>query len=290
MADACTEGVDTGFVALGYFKVAVLGVVQGISELMPISSTAHMRLVPAVLGWQDPGSAFSAAMQMAALAAVISYFWADLRWLATDSLSAALHGRFRDKSFQFVMWIVIATIPIGIAGLALSKVLNKCGSPLRDLSVIGWACLVMALLLAGAEIWARHRRTLKDATLLDALLIGLAQVGALIPGVSRSGSTLTAGLMLGFERAEAARLSFLLGLPAIALAGLKELYELHKVHLGAYGWSVLFVGIVIASISAFFAIWGLMRILENFSSWPFVIYRFLLGVVILIGVYVDWLG
>ncbi|HSZ67810.1 MAG TPA: undecaprenyl-diphosphate phosphatase [Xanthobacteraceae bacterium] len=290
MADACTEGVDTGFVALGYFKVAILGVVQGISELMPISSTAHMRLVPAVLGWQDPGSAFSAAMQMAALAAVISYFWADLRWLATDSLSAARHGRFRDKSFQFVMWIVVATIPIGIAGLALSKVLNKCGSPLREVSVIGWACLVMALLLAAAEIWARHRRTLKDATLLDALLIGLAQVGALIPGVSRSGSTLTAGLMLGFERAEAARLSFLLGLPAIALAGLKELYELHKVHLGAYGWSVLFVGIVVASISAFFAIWGLMRILENFSSWPFVIYRFLLGVVILIGVYVGWLA
>jgi undecaprenyl-diphosphatase len=290
MADACTEGVDTGFVALGYFKVAVLGVVQGISELMPISSTAHMRLVPAVLGWQDPGSAFSAAMQMAALAAVISYFWADIRWLATDSISAALRGRFRDKSFQFVMWIVVATIPIGIAGLALSHVLNRCGSPLRAISVIGWACLVMAALLAVAEIWARHRRTIKDAGWMDAILIGLAQVGALIPGVSRSGSTLTAGLMLGFERAEAARLSFLLGLPAIALAGLKEIYELHKVHLDAYGWSILAVGLVVASISAFFAIWGLMRILENFSSWPFVIYRFLLGVVILLGVAMGWLA
>ena len=290
MADACTEGVDTGFVALGYFKVAILGVVQGITELMPISSTAHMRLVPAVLGWQDPGSAFSAAMQMAALAAVISYFWADIRWLATDSVAAALRGRFRDKSFQFVMWIVVATIPIGIAGLALSHVLNRCGSPLRALGVIGWACVVMAALLAGAEIWARHRRTIKDATLVDAALIGLAQVGALIPGVSRSGSTLTAGLMLGFERAEAARLSFLLGLPAIALAGLKEIYELHKVHLDAHGWSVLAVGLVVASISAFFAIWGLMRILENFSSWPFVAYRFLLGVVILAGIYAGWIG
>jgi undecaprenyl-diphosphatase len=290
MADACTEGVDTGFVALGYFKVAILGVVQGITELMPISSTAHMRLVPAVLGWQDPGSAFSAAMQMAALAAVISYFWADIRWLATDSVAAALRGRFRDKSFQFVMWIVVATIPIGIAGLALSHVLNRCGSPLRALGVIGWACVVMAALLAGAEIWARHRRTIKDATLVDAALIGLAQVGALIPGVSRSGSTLTAGLMLGFERAEAARLSFLLGLPAIALAGLKEIYELHKVHLDAHGWSVLAVGLVVASISAFFAIWGLMRILENFSSWPFVAYRFLLGVVILAGIYTGWIG
>jgi len=290
MADACTEGVDTGFVALGYFKVAILGVVQGITELMPISSTAHMRLVPAVLGWQDPGSAFSAAMQMAALAAVISYFWADIRWLATDSIAAALRGRFRDKSFQFVMWIVVATIPIGIAGIALSHVLNRCGSPLRAIGVIGWACVVMAALLAGAEIWARHRRTIKDATLVDALLIGLAQVGALIPGVSRSGSTLTAGLMLGFERAEAARLSFLLGLPAIALAGLKEIYELHKVHLDAHGWSVLAVGLIVASISAFFAIWGLMRILENFSSWPFVAYRFLLGIVILAGIYTGWIG
>ena len=290
MADACTEGVDTGFVALGYFKVAILGVVQGITELMPISSTAHMRLVPAVLGWQDPGSAFSAAMQMAALAAVISYFWADIRWLATDSIAAALRGRFRDKSFQFVMWIVVATIPIGVAGIALSHVLNRCGSPLRTLGVIGWACVVMAALLAGAEIWARHRRTIKDATLIDAVLIGVAQVGALIPGVSRSGSTLTAGLMLGFERAEAARLSFLLGLPAIALAGLKELYELHKVHLDTHGWSVLAVGLAVASVSAFFAIWGLMRILENFSSWPFVVYRFLIGVVILAGIYAGWLG
>jgi undecaprenyl-diphosphatase len=96
--------------------------------------------------------------------------------------------------------------------------------------------------------------------------------------------------MLGFERAEAARLSFLLGLPAIALAGLKEIYELHKVHLGAHGWSVLAVGLVVASISAFFAIWGLMRILENFSSWPFVAYRFLLGLVILAGIYTGWLG
>src|SRR3984885_14291639 len=143
MADACTEGVDTGFVALGYFKVAILGVVQGISELMPISSTAHMRLVPAVLGWQDPGSAFSAAMQVAALAAVISYFWAAPRWLAADSTSAVLRGRFRDRSFQFVMWIVIATIPIGIAGLALSKVLNKCGSPLRGGGGIGGARVVL---------------------------------------------------------------------------------------------------------------------------------------------------
>ncbi len=290
MSQACTNGVDTGFVALGYFKVAILGVVQGITELMPISSTAHMRLVPAVLGWQDPGSAFSAAMQLAALGAVVSYFWTDVSGLAVNSISAAVRGNFRDRSFQFVMWIVLATVPIGIAGLALAKVLNACNSPLRAISVIGWACIAMALLLAMAEIWARHRRTIANATIVDALVVGLAQTGALIPGVSRSGSTLTAALMLGFKRDEAARLSFLLGLPAIALAGFKELWELHKIHLDWYAWSVLIVGIGVAAVSAFFAIWGLMKILENFSSWPFVVYRFLLGVVILVGVATGWLA
>lgn len=290
MSAACTQGVDTGFVALGYGKVAILGVVQGITELLPISSTAHMRLVPAVLGWPDPGSAFSAAMQLAALGAVVSYFWTDVRDLAVNSIAAALRGNFRDRSFQFALWIVLATIPIGIAGLALAKVLNTCNSPLRAISVIGWACIAMAVLLAIAEIWARHRRTIEKATTVDALVVGLAQTGALIPGVSRSGSTLTAALMLGFKRDEAARLSFLLGLPAIALAGFKELWELHKIHLDWYAWSVLIVGIGLAAVSAFFAIWGLMKILENYSSWPFVIYRFLLGIVILVGVATGWLA
>lgn len=289
MADICTRGIDTGFVALGYAKVAFLGVVQGITELLPISSTAHMRLVPAVLGWQDPGSAFSAAMQLAALAAVVSYFWSDVRGLAVNSLQAVVRGQFGDRDLRFSLWIVLATIPIGIAGLLLAKLLNTCNSPLRTMSVIGWACVVMALLLAAAEIRARHRRTIGDASLLDAILVGIAQVGALVPGVSRSGSTLTAALALGFKREEAARLSFLLGLPAIALAGLKEMWELHKVHLDAHGWSVLAVGLVVASISAFFAIWGLMRILEQFSTWPFVAYRFILGVIILTGVAMGWL-
>ncbi|MDX8511337.1 undecaprenyl-diphosphate phosphatase [Mesorhizobium captivum] len=290
MTDVCTQGLDTGFVGLGYAKVAFLGIVQGITELLPISSTAHMRVVPAVLGWQDPGSAFSAAMQLAALAAVVSYFWGDVRDVAVGSLSALARRDFANRYFRLAVGIVLATVPIVIAGLALSSVLNACNSPLRGLAVIGWACIVMAVLLALSEIYARHRLTLEKVSVLDALLVGVAQVGALIPGVSRSGSTLTAALGLGYARPEAARLSFLLGLPAIALAGLKELWELHKIHLGAYGWSVLAVGLVVASISAFFAIWGLMRVLERFSAWPFVIYRGLLGVVLLIGVAFGWLS
>ncbi|AZO12739.1 MULTISPECIES: undecaprenyl-diphosphate phosphatase [unclassified Mesorhizobium] len=290
MTDVCTQGLDTGFVGLGYAKVAFLGIVQGITELLPISSTAHMRVVPAVLGWQDPGSAFSAAMQLAALAAVVSYFWSDVKHVAMGSLAALAQRDFANRQFRLAIGIVLATIPIVIAGLALSSVLNACNSPLRGLAVIGWACIVMAVLLALSEIYASHRLTLNKVSVLDALLVGVAQVGALIPGVSRSGSTLTAALGLGYARPEAARLSFLLGLPAIALAGLKELWELHKAHLDAHGWSILAVGLVVASISAFFAIWGLMRVLERFSAWPFVVYRGLLGVVLLIGVAVGWLS
>ncbi|WP_131113169.1 undecaprenyl-diphosphatase UppP [Lichenihabitans psoromatis] len=290
MADACTAGLDTGFVSLGYARVAFLGVVQGLTELMPISSTAHMRIVPSLLGWQDPGSAFSAAMQLAALAAVVCYFWKDVRGLVGGSISAAVRGDFQAWDFRFAMWIVLATIPIVLAGLALSSRLNACGSSLRSLQVIGLSCIVMGILLAVAELYCRHRRVLANITLLDAMVVGIAQIGALIPGVSRSGSTLTAALFLDLKREEAARFSFLLGLPAIALAGLKELYELHKAHLDAHGWSILAVGLVVGSISAFLAIFLLMRILERFSTWPFVVYRIFIGIVLLAGSAMGWLA
>ncbi|HXW72037.1 MAG TPA: undecaprenyl-diphosphatase UppP [Methylocella sp.] len=289
MAAACTEGLDTGFAALGYAKVGVLGVVQGITELLPISSTAHMRIVPAMLGWQDPGSAFSAAMQVAALAAVISYFWTDVRELSAGTLAAVKRRDFGDWNLRFVMWIVLATLPIVILGELLKPVLNACHSPMRSLTVIGIACLVMSGLLILAETYCRPKRTLAHATLKDALIIGLGQAGALIPGVSRSGSTLTAALFRDFRREEAARFSFLLGIPAIAGAGLKELWELHKAHLDAHGWSILAFGLVVASISAFVAIWALLRFLERFSTWPFAIYRGILGLILLASVYAGWL-
>jgi undecaprenyl-diphosphatase len=288
-AEACTQGLDTGFIELGVAKVAALGVVQGISELLPISSTAHMRIVPALLGWRDPGSAFSAAMQMAALAAVISYFWSDVRGLVTGSISAIRRRDFHDWQFRFTTWIMLATLPLVVFGVLLSKTLNACGSPLRSLWVIGVSCIVMSILLALAEKFCAHRRSIDNVSLKDAMLVGLAQVGALIPGVSRSGSTLTAALFLDLERDEAARFSFLLGLPAIFLAGAKEFYELYKAHLSSEGWMILGVGLLVASISAFVAIWSLMRILEKFSSWPFVVYRFLIGGLLLVGVSKGWL-
>jgi undecaprenyl-diphosphatase len=282
-ASPSCAAIDTGFQALGPAKVAVLGVVQGISELLPISSTAHMRAIPAFLGWPDPGSAFSAAMQLAALAAVIVYFWADIAKVLAGSTTAIARRDWHDVELRLAAAVVIATIPIVIAGALLSHVLNACGSPLRRPLVIGIACFGMAVLMGLAEIYARHKRPTESVTLWDGLLIGLAQVGALLPGVSRSGSTFTASLALGFNRADAARVSFLLGVPAIAIAGGREIWLLHKAGLPTQGWEVLGIGLVVSSLSAFVAIWGLMRLLEKFSTWPLVIYRALFGLVLIVG-------
>lgn len=290
MTATCTGGLDIGFASLDYLQIGFLGVVQGITELLPISSTAHMRVIPAVLGWTDPGSAFSAAMQLAALAAVLSYFWRDIGRVLTGSSAAIRSRNFQDPSFRLVIGIVIATIPIGMAGVALSSILNACNSPLRSLMIIGVSSIAMAVLLGISELTCSHRRRMEDMRLRDALIVGLAQVGALIPGVSRSGSTLTSALFLNFRREEAAQFSFLLGLPAIALAGLKELWVLSQAHISPAAWSHLIFGLFVASISAFVAIWGLMKFLERFSTWPFVIYRAALGVFLVSAVSTGWFG
>lgn len=290
MTTSCTRGLDIGFASLDYLQIGILGIVQGVTELLPISSTAHMRVIPAVLGWVDPGSAFSAAMQLAALTAVLSYFWQEIQGVLRES-SAAMHSRnFQDPSFRLAVGIVVATIPIGIAGMALSSVLNVCNSPLRGLLVIGVASIGMAILLGISELTCTHSRSVREMRLRDALMVGLAQVGALIPGVSRSGSTLTGALFLNFRREEAARFSFLLGLPAIALAGLKEIWVLSQAHIAPAAWAHLLFGLLVASVSAFAAIWGLMKFLERFSTWPFVVYRAALGIFLIVAVNIGWLN
>lgn len=289
MSVACTNGIDIGFASLSYLQIGFLGLVQGFSELLPISSTAHMRIVPALLGWVDPGSAFSAVMQLAALAAVLSYFAKDVRWLVTGSTRAMRQKDYQAPVLRMALGIVLATLPIGIAGMALSPLLNACNSPLRGLQVIALACIVMAVLLAISERTCTHARPMDQMRLRDALLVGLAQVGALIPGVSRSGSTLTGALFLNFRREDAARFSFLLGLPAIALAGLKELWVLWHAHIPLEAWQHLAVGLLVGSIAAFAAIWALMRFLEKFSTWLFVAYRALLGIFLLLALNAGWL-
>ena len=289
MSAACTNGIDIGFASLSYLQIGLLGFVQGITELLPISSTAHMRIVPALLGWTDPGSAFSAIMQLAALAAVLSYFRKDVTGLIAGTSLAMRERNFKSMHFRLAVGIVLATIPIGIFGLLLSPILNACNTPLRGLAVIAIASIVMAVLLAISELTCSHQRRMEDMRLRDVLIVGFAQVGALIPGVSRSGATLTGALFLNLKREDAARFSFLLGLPAIALAGMKELWVLWHAHIPAEAWLHLGFGLAVGSASAFLAIWGLMRFLEKFSTWLFVFYRAALGIALLVALQIGWL-
>jgi undecaprenyl-diphosphatase len=286
----CTEAaqVNISFAQLGAWRIIVLGIVQGITELLPISSTAHLRIVPSLLGWPDPGSAFSAAMQLASLFAVITFLGGDATRIAGRAMTAARRRDWSDHSLRITLGIFIGTLPIAIAGLGLRRTLEGCGSPLRSLAVIGWACVVMGVLLALAERYGQrnHSRTKRqwaDLTIRDCLAVGIAQAFALVPGVSRSGSTLTAGLALGMERATAAWFSFLLGLPAIVLAGLVELLSLRKAGLHAEGWALLALGLAAGSASAYLALWGLLHYLQKHTSWIFVWYRIGLGVFLLWG-------
>jgi len=184
--------------------------------------------------------------------------------------------------------IMLGTIPIAISGFVFKGALNACGSPFRGIAVIGWACVIMGLLLAAAERYGqsdrgRVRRQWNRLTIRDAILVGISQAFALIPGVSRSGSTLTAGLAVRMERATAAWFSFLLGVPAILLAGAVELFSLRKAGLSGQGWILLGVGLAAGSASAYLALWGLLRYLKEHTAWIFVWYRVALGVLLLVG-------
>lgn len=278
------HAIDLGFAQLSWLQVAILGVVQGITELLPISSTAHLRIIPGLLGWPDPGSAFSAAMQLASFVAVVTYFWSDIRSLLGGALDASRRRDWSAEPARIVLGIAIGTLPLVIAGFLLRPVLNSCHSPLRGLWVVGAASIVMALLLAWAERAARHTRPFAKVTLRDCIVVGVAQAFALIPGVSRSGSTLTAALFCGMERESAARFSFLLGLPAITLAGLYETFVLARAGLPLAGWITLAIGLFFASVTAFAAIYGLLHYLQKRSTWIFVWYRLAMGIVLILGV------
>jgi undecaprenyl-diphosphatase len=260
----------------------VLGLVQGLTEFLPISSTAHLKVVPVLLGWGDPGVAFTAVIQLGSIAAVLAYFRQDLLEVVQGVARAFRHGQWRDPSARLGVAIVLGTVPIVLAGLALKHfVPDYEHSSLRSLTSIAIVSIVMALLLAAAEWIGSRRRRLQQVTPRDGLLVGLAQALALVPGVSRSGSTLTASLFDGWQRADAARFSFLLGIPAITLAGLVEVKDaLHESSNG--GLLPTLVGVIAAAVVSWLAIAWLLRFLQRNSTWIFVAYRLLFGLVLLV--------
>ena len=260
----------------------ILGVVQGLTEFLPISSTAHLKVVPELLGWGDPGVAFTAVIQLGSIAAVLAYFREDLRDVLSGIARACRHGQWADPSARLGVAIVLGTIPIVLAGMALKGWWPGYeSSPLRSMASIGVISIVMALLLALAELVGSRRRQIDQVRPRDGLLVGLAQALAVVPGVSRSGSTLTASLFDGWRRSDAARFSFLLGIPAITLAGLIELKEALARPV-AGGAIPLVAGILTAAVVSWLAIAWLLRFLQQHSTWWFVGYRLLFGVSLLV--------
>jgi undecaprenyl-diphosphatase len=272
------------------WRALVLGVVQGLTEFLPISSTAHVQVVPMLLGWGDPGVAVIAVIQLGSIAAVIGYFRRDLAQVLRGVARAFRHGQWREPEARLGVAIALGTLPIVLAGLAIKRWLPDYDhSPLRSLTSIAIVSIVMALLLGCAELVGQRRRELDQVQPRDGLLVGLAQAIALVPGVSRSGSTLTASLLDGWQRPAAARFSFLLGIPAITLAGLVQLKD--AVESPANGGLVpMLVGIVAAAVVSWLAIAWLLRFLQHHSTWVFVAYRLLFGVAILIGLRATVVG
>ena len=266
------------------WQYLVLGVVQGLTEFLPISSTAHLKVVPVLLGWGDPGVAVTAVIQLGSIVAVLAYFRRDLQQVSAATLLALRQGSWQAPEARLGLAIALGTVPILLAGLAIKLLVPDFdNSPLRSLHSIGLVSIVMALLLGLAERLGHRRRQLADVRVRDGLLVGLAQALALVPGVSRSGSTLTASLFDGWRRADAARFSFLLGIPAITLAGVVELKDaLQQPVVG--GVLPLAVGVLSATVVSWLAIAWLLRFLQNHSTWWFVGYRLLFGLsLVLVG-------
>jgi undecaprenyl-diphosphatase len=266
------------------WQYLVLGVVQGLTEFLPISSTAHLKVVPVLLGWGDPGVAVTAVIQLGSIVAVLAYFRRDLQQVSAATLLALRQGSWQAPEARLGLAIALGTVPILLAGLAIKLLVPDFdNSPLRSLPSIGLVSIVMALLLGLAERLGHRRRQLADVRVRDGLLVGLAQALALVPGVSRSGSTLTASLFDGWRRADAARFSFLLGIPAITLAGVVELKDaLQQPVVG--GVLPLAVGVLSATVVSWLAIAWLLRFLQNHSTWWFVGYRLLFGLsLVLVG-------
>lgn len=261
--------------AMALWFAALLGLVQGLTEFIPVSSTAHLRILPALLGQQDPGAAYTAVIQLGTLVAVLAYFAKDLAALPAAMLRA-------DGSFEARLpWLLaVGTVPIVIAGLLLKEQIE---GDLRSLYVIATALIVVGVAMAIIDHIAGGRtstRPLASITLTDALLVGLAQTLALVPGVSRSGATICMILLLGFSRSDSARFSFLLSIPAIAGAGIFEAREAFR-QLGSSAIPALAVGTGAAAVTGYMSIAWLIRFLGSNNLIGFAVYRVACGVALL---------
>lgn len=256
-----------------------LAIIQGLSEFLPVSSSAHLILPSEILGWPDQGLAFDVAVHVGSLAAVLIYFRDDILALLSAWFDSIFVRRHTAES-RMAWCLAIGTIPAGLAGLLLSDLIELY---LRSMEVIAFTTIFFGLLLAWADVFARGTKGLTEFTWKSALVVGVAQALALIPGTSRSGVTMTAALGLGFDRQTAARFSFLLAIPIIALSGAyKGLQLLHEDSVALFEISV---GAVLSGITAYICIHSFLRFVERVGMMPFVIYRMFLGGFL---IYLSW--
>ena len=258
------------------FQAIVLGFVQGVTEFLPISSRAHLILIPWLFGWEDPGLTFDVALHLGTLAALLIYFYKDWIRLAMSALKL-WRGDTKDPDARLAFHIIVATIPAAVAGVLLGGLENELGTP----KVIGMALIGVALLMRMAEVRGRRQTELLDMNLPDALTIGLAQAVALIPGVSRSGVTITAGLFRGLTRKAAAQYSFLLSAPIVGGAVTKTMIDISKEGLPTTEALPLVLGILTSAFFGFVSIAALMRYLQTRSTFVFINYRMVLGICLL---------
>lgn len=257
-------------------QIIALALLQGLTEFLPISSSAHLILLPIIAGWEDQGLAFDVAVHVGTLAAVIFYFRATIRQLFFDWLRSIQQRQIVGES-KLAWAVIVGTIPVGLAGLFLGDFVEVF---LRSPVVIAITTIVFGLLLGWADWKGKRNRDEQQLNWKDILIIGVAQAIALIPGTSRSGITMTAALMLGLSREAAARFSFLLSIPVIFLAGSLETVKLVKAEQ-ATDWFALTAGAVFSAISAYICIFLFLKLLERIGMWPFVIYRLVLGGILL---------
>ena len=260
----------------------ILGIIQGVTEFLPISSTAHLKVVPYLLGWRDPGSSISASLQLGSVFAIIFYFRKEISVITNSFFSIFSHRKlFKDDNTRLATYIFVASLPILFFGLLIKLFWSGFyDSHLRSLSSIAIISIIMAFLLALSEIYGNRRKLIADIKLRDIILLGVLQTLAIFPGVSRSGVTLTSALFSGIERQTAARLSFLVGIPAISISGFVELFTLYRASTPIDIFPTI-IGIISAFFSSIIAIDLLIKFLAKNSTFIFVYYRVAFGVYIL---------
>jgi undecaprenyl-diphosphatase len=263
---------------VSWFEAIVLGLVQGLTEFIPVSSTAHVRIVSALANWADPGSAFTAVTQLGTELAVLIYFRNDIWRIVSTWCGSLVKPELRGNIDARMGWyVILGTIPIGILGFAFK---DQIASGARDLRLIAAALILVGLVLLVADRIGARNREVTDLTIRDGIVYGLAQACALLPGVSRSGATISAGLFMNYTREAATRYSFLLAVPAVLVSGLFEALKIGDDKTAAWGPTI--VATLIAFVVGYLTIAWLIRYVATNSFLPFVIYRVALGVLLII--------